>query len=87
MADLAYRSAWQRIRPVILHRDGYQCQIQGPRCAGLATTVDHIDDVDTHGPAIPPLDRLRAACVPCNSGRGAAMGNAKRARKPSRQWL
>lgn len=87
MADPAYRGPWQVVRLQVLHRDGYECKIQGPRCTHLATTVDHLDEVITHGSAIPPLDRLQAACGPCNFGKGAALGNQRRARKPSRRWL
>jgi 5-methylcytosine-specific restriction endonuclease McrA len=51
-------------RKRVLERDGYQCQIRGPRCIGTATVKDHIiavadggDESDNNG---------QAACAPCN---------------------
>ena len=35
-------AAWQRLRRGVLAHDGRICQIQGPRCLGIANTVDHI---------------------------------------------
>lgn len=53
---------WRRLRLFILERDGYVCAIKGPKCTGLATTVDHLlgRAVSEH-----PKD-LRASCGPCN---------------------
>jgi 5-methylcytosine-specific restriction endonuclease McrA len=59
---------WRAIRPVILARDGYTCQIQGPRCTGTATTVDHITALADGGAMYDPTN-LRAACQTCNCGR------------------
>lgn len=54
----------------VLERDGYQCQIQGPRCIGIATVKDHIigvadggDESDNNG---------QAACAPCNQWKAQA---------------
>jgi hypothetical protein len=44
-----YDGAWRRIRPVILARDAYQCQIRLPVCTGRATQVDHIIEPDDGG--------------------------------------
>ena len=33
---------WQRLRKAVLAHHGYVCQIQGPRCCGVANTVHHI---------------------------------------------
>lgn len=65
-----YDHQWQRVRLKVLRRDGYRCRIQGPRCEGDATDVDHIVPVDAGGPRL-ELMNLRAACRPCNSGRAA----------------
>jgi 5-methylcytosine-specific restriction enzyme A len=59
-----YGWAFQKVRPLVLERDGHRCQVQLPGCTGHATAVDHITP---GGPAT--LDNLRAACVPCNSRR------------------
>lgn len=58
-------SRWRRLRLVILERDGYQCQIRGPRCEGKATDVDHIIPIADGGPEFEETN-LRAACHPCN---------------------
>jgi HNH endonuclease len=55
-------------------------------CGAPATTADHwpVSRVDG-GPDT--LDNLVAACVPCNCGRGATMGNLRRnTAPPSRRW-
>lgn len=64
----AYRGRWPTVRKAILERDQYQCQIQGPRCTGLANTVDHIIPVQKGGAWWDP-DNLRAACAKCNDHR------------------
>ena len=53
----------------ILIRDNYECQIGGPNCLGVATSVDHIHPKAWGGRATP--DNLRAACKPCNLSKGA----------------
>jgi len=35
-------AAWRRTRLLVLQRDGYRCQIRGPKCTGRATHVDHV---------------------------------------------
>lgn len=52
----------EHIRPAILERDGFVCQIRLPGCAGRATEVDHIEPTDDHSPA-----NLQAACSDCNA--------------------
>lgn len=82
MSNLELTSrAWRKLAALIKARDNYRCQIRGPRCTGLATTVDHIVERDAGGTDDP--SNLRAACNPCNSSRGASYGNAKR--KPARR--
>ena len=60
--------AWRRVRLLVLARDGWQCQIKGPRCTGTADTVDHIVPLADGGPMY-DLGNLRAACARCNYGR------------------
>jgi hypothetical protein len=58
-------TAWKRTRLQILQRDGYRCQIRGPKCKIKATEVDHIVNVDDGGARLDPAN-LRAACKSCN---------------------
>lgn len=85
MAKPQYSGPWRRVRLAVLNRDGWQCQIRGPKCTGRATEVDHMDPVSQYGANVNPA-RLRAACKPCNAGLGAALTNAKRERRASRVW-
>ena len=50
---------------MILARDGFRCQIAGPRCKTKATHVDHIVSVSDGGAKFDPAN-LRAACASCN---------------------
>jgi 5-methylcytosine-specific restriction protein A len=61
-------AAWKRVRLLVLVRDQHRCQIQGPKCVTVATTVDHITAKSQGGTDDP--SNLRAACGPCNSSRG-----------------
>jgi 5-methylcytosine-specific restriction protein A len=75
--------AWRKVvRPKILARDGYRCQIGGPRFTVKATEVDHIVQVADGGDWYDE-DNLRAACRACNAGRGA--GPSVAVGKPSRE--
>ena len=76
----AYGSAWRKVRPVVLERDGHRCTIGMEGCTGVATCVDHIVPL-AFGGAPYLLDNLRASCVNCNSSRAN-----KLRRKPSRRW-
>jgi len=64
----AYTGPWPRIRRTILTRDNHTCQINGPKCTGHATQVDHIIPINQGGPWYDP-DNLRAACRTCNLAR------------------
>lgn len=63
-------------RPTVLERDGYRCQIQGPRCLGRATEVDHMGAADDHR-----LEMLQSVCKPCHASK---TGRQARARQPNR---
>jgi 5-methylcytosine-specific restriction endonuclease McrA len=83
----------------VLERDSWQCKIDGPRCTGqqagsLRTQRAHVDHVipwQEGGAWLDPAN-LRAACEPCNTGRGAqrmhamAKLNRQPATRPSRDW-
>lgn len=86
--------AWQRLRLVILARDGQVCQIPAAYrfpgragvCARPANSVDHIIPRSRGGQTIPT--NLRAACRPCNTAKGdrldseLAAGQTSRPRNP-----
>jgi AAA domain-containing protein/HNH endonuclease len=59
--------AWRKTRELVLARDGYRCQIRGPKCTTTATEADHIVTREAGGTDDPA--NLRAACGPCNRGR------------------
>ena len=61
-------SAWRKVRALILARDGYLCQIKGPKCTVGADTVDHVVSIAEGGALLDPTN-LRAACQACNFGR------------------
>jgi len=69
---------WTRTRAAILARDHHLCQMRGPRCTIIATTVDHIIPKQ-HGGTDHPSN-LRAACAACNYRGGARITNARRTR-------
>lgn len=41
---------WQRLRVLVLRRDGHRCRayVDGSRCAATATEVDHVVNNDDH---------------------------------------
>jgi 5-methylcytosine-specific restriction endonuclease McrA len=59
---------WQRTRVCVLDRDGHTCQIAGPGCTIVATTVDHVVARSDGGAVFDPAN-LRAACQHCNASR------------------
>lgn len=69
---------WAALRVAVFRRDGWVCQLQGPRCAGRATEVDHVEGHSDHR-----LSNLRSACKPCHATRTGQQGAAARSR-PSR---
>lgn len=84
--------AWRRVRAAVLVRDGFVCQIRGPKCKVDATQVDHIIRPEDGGGWY-DLENLRGACAWCNRSRGGKVGarrtngrfTAKRL-NPSREW-
>jgi 5-methylcytosine-specific restriction endonuclease McrA len=64
-----YDRRWRQVRLLVLRRDGYLCQIQGPGCAGQADAVDHVIALRQGGPRLDP-GNLVAACSHCNSAKG-----------------
>lgn len=82
------RDAWafdsttrQRLRALVLERDGFRCQIRGPACLGVADQVDHIVPRALGGPLWDPAN-LRAACHRCNASRRLIRFRAR----ASRDW-
>jgi len=63
---------WQRLRPVILARDGWRCHW----CGGRASTVDHVKPRALGGARYDPAN-LVAACARCNSRRGGELGRGR----------
>jgi hypothetical protein len=87
----AYGRQWNVFRRQVFRHYGRGCMVRLPGCTGYATTVDHLDPVALHGAALPSLDRVRPACLHCNSSLGATLGNALRRgtnpdARPSREW-
>jgi 5-methylcytosine-specific restriction endonuclease McrA len=50
-----------RIRPAVLARDGYTCQLRYDVCTGAATEVDHKKRGDDHS-----MPNLQAVCSACH---------------------
>lgn len=87
MADPIYnRAVWSKVvRPAVLARDGYECQIKGPKCVGVASEPDHIVPWQEGG-AWYDMANLRAACKPCNAARRQPVAPGVVERVPSREW-
>ena len=71
---------WSSRRKAVLLRDRGVCQIQGPRCEGVATEVDHKGPHDDHR-----LSQLRAVCHTCHATRTGRDARAARRPVPSRR--
>ena len=61
---------WKRVRAVVLERDGYACQLRGPRCTGVATQVDHARAIAHGGDPFDPAGCV-SVCQPCHSTKTA----------------
>jgi len=76
---LLWTAGYRRLRLAVLDRDGWACQIQGPRCTRAATEVDHIVARADGGAVYDPAN-LRAACRACNGRLAAQRTNEARYR-------
>lgn len=70
-AQATNRHHWRTvIRPQVLARDGYRCQLAIPGiCLGTADDVDHIIEVSAGGQDT--VENGRAVCKPCHRRRTA----------------
>jgi 5-methylcytosine-specific restriction endonuclease McrA len=67
MRDRRYSSAaWQKLRRFVIARDGGICQVQGPRCLGIATTAHHRLPSSQYPERFWDPANLEASCTPCN---------------------
>jgi 5-methylcytosine-specific restriction enzyme A len=69
-------SRWQSLRVRVLQRDGYQCQICGPKCLVQAGEVDHV--IPTHLGGPDTMTNSQAACRPCHDAKTAREAAAAR---------
>lgn len=67
---------WPTLRLEVLDRDGWVCQIRGPKCIGQANEVDHVGNANDHRP-----EMLRAACKPCHATRTGRQGRARQGKR------
>lgn len=76
---------YRRARAWLTDHPGTRCEINGPDCTGIATTIDHHPALKLHhhrrGSG---CCQVRAACGRCNYSTGATLGN--RLRDPITQW-
>lgn len=63
-------TAWRKVRAACLARDNYICQLRRPGCTTRATTADHTVAKSNGG--ADTLSNLKAACVHCNTSKGAS---------------
>jgi 5-methylcytosine-specific restriction protein A len=64
-------AAHKRWAREVKRRAGGRCQVQGPRCTGLADYADHIVPV-AEGGAEHDVTNGQAACGPCHAPKTAA---------------
>jgi 5-methylcytosine-specific restriction endonuclease McrA len=88
MSDPYASPLYRKARPIVLAAAAWRCQIRGPRCTQVASTVDHVIPIAYGGTN--DLGNLRAACVACNCRGGAHIVAAKRrgqsVGRNSRRW-
>jgi 5-methylcytosine-specific restriction endonuclease McrA len=81
-AHASNNRAWKQLRPKILARDGYECQIRYRGiCTGRATTVDKIIPAARRPDLALDANNLRAACRPCNEHKGRTTDRTPTARR------
>ena len=71
-------AAWQKTRRAILARDGHICQLRGPKCTGIATTVHHLLPSSQYPHLFFDASNLAAACRHCNYSGGREIQLANR---------
>ena len=71
-------AAWQKTRRAILARDGRLCQLRGPKCTGIATTVHHLLPSSQYPRLFFDASNLAAACRHCNYSGGREIQLANR---------
>lgn len=61
----------EHIKPQVLQRDGYRCQLRYPGiCTEVATTADKIIPAAQRPDLVYDMSNLAAACQPCNQHKG-----------------
>jgi 5-methylcytosine-specific restriction endonuclease McrA len=79
MADRRYGSTrWKRLRLAVLNRDNYECQIRGPRCRGVASSVNHRIPSSEAPELFFDPENLEASCGACNFAGGAYLTRDRR---------
>jgi hypothetical protein len=82
MSDRRYSTArWQRLRKAVLAHYGHVCQLEGPRCTIVATTVHHRVPSSQRPDLFWEPENLVAACTRCNYGGGARIASGNRRRR------
>lgn len=64
-SERGYDAEWQRVRKLVLARDGYECQLRLKVCTKVATQVDHVIPLSAGGARL-AMANLQASCKPCN---------------------
>lgn len=65
--------AYKRARRFVLERDGWRCQVRGPKCTHRATQAHHLDGVTAIN--LCNVRRMVASCGPCNASLGRPKGD------------
>lgn len=64
-----YGRDWQKVRLVILDRDGWRCYICKKELRGLDATVDHIQPISLRPELRLDPSNLAACCRSCNASK------------------
>ena len=84
MSSAVYGTArWQRMRRIVMERDGWRCQVAG--CDRSADAVDHVISLEDGGSPY-SLMNLRAICTFHNSSRVHVLKLGQVGVSPSRRW-